>query len=137
MSHPSWYFISIAYIAVAAVILVAVIAQSNIARTEVEYIGRSIINCIILSTLNQFVLGLLSERKDERTSIDEIFILLICLENCMRCVASKLLAVLTFDNHNYIIFQMRLCPETSLIESISSCSVESLKHKLATIKPFL
>jgi hypothetical protein len=55
----------------------------------------------------------------------------------MRCVASKLLSMLTLDNYNYIIFHMRLRSEISITESISSCSVESLKDKLATIKPFL
>ena len=55
----------------------------------------------------------------------------------MRCVASKLLTMLTLDNYNYIIFHMRLRSEIFITESISSCSVKSLKDKLATIKPFL
>jgi hypothetical protein len=55
----------------------------------------------------------------------------------MRCVASKLLSMLTLNYHDYIVFHMRLGSETSFIESISSGSVESLKDKLATIEPFL
>ena len=55
----------------------------------------------------------------------------------MRCVPTKLLAMLTLDNHDYIVFQMRLRSETSLIETINCGSVKSLKDKLATIEPFL
>jgi hypothetical protein len=55
----------------------------------------------------------------------------------MRCVASKLLAMLTLDNYDYIVFHVSLRSEASLIEPISSCSVKSLKDKFATIEPFL
>jgi len=94
-------------------------------------------DCTGLFALNLFVLGLLRERKDKRTFIEVIAICLICFENDMRCVASKPLAMLTLDNYDYIIFQMRLRSEISITEPISSCSVKSLKHKLATIEPFL
>jgi hypothetical protein len=94
-------------------------------------------DCTGLFALNQFVLGLLRERKDERTFINEIAILLICFENDMRCVASKLLSMLTLDNYDYIIFHVRLRSETSRIKTINSCSVKSLEHKFATIEPSL
>jgi len=94
-------------------------------------------DCIGLFALNQFVLGLLRERKDEGTFINEPAIRCICFENDMRCVASKLLAMLTLDNYDYIVFHVSLRSEASLIEPISSCSVKSLEHKFTTIKPSL
>ena len=94
-------------------------------------------DCIGPIILFQFVLSLLRERKYERTFINEIAIRLICFENDMRCVASKFLAMLTFDNHDYIILHMSLRSEISITESISSCSVKSLEDKFAAIKPFL